>query len=273
MEGVSAERALADFHLQMKAWGIALPPVKPLVLDFGLGDFRHTGLIEDRIANEAEAGYCGKYLFVFDGHCSLHHHRRKHETFFVVKGRFAVECDGRRLDLKEGEVLPVAPGTVHSFKGVGPALLLELSMPCEVDDNYFQDTRIPVWEFQREEAGMRLHVGAAVIDISPAHPVPLSGYPHARRISTGIHDPVLSSALYLENGSQALVLIALDLIALDPLDAHAMPGEQWPNDFPCRSNACLSIARTPTPLRSRIGCWCGRQTQPSRRQTRHICNG
>lgn len=69
---------------------------------------------------------------------------------------------------------------------------------------------------------MRLHAGAAVSEISPAHPMPLSGYPHVRRISTGIHDPVLSSALYLENGSQALVLIALDLLALDPLDARSM---------------------------------------------------
>jgi mannose-6-phosphate isomerase-like protein (cupin superfamily) len=145
LQGEPAEHALADFHRQTAAWGIALPPVKPLVLDFGLGDFRRTGLIEYWIANEAEAGYCGKYLFVFDGQkCPLHRHRRKHETFFVVKGRLAVECDGRRFDLKEGEVLPVAPGMLHSFAGAGPALMLELSMPCEVDDNYFDDTRIPI---------------------------------------------------------------------------------------------------------------------------------
>jgi mannose-6-phosphate isomerase-like protein (cupin superfamily) len=145
LQGAAAEGALADFHRHIEAWHIALPPVAPLVLDFGLGDFRRAGLIEYWIANEAVAGYCGKYLFVFDGQtCPLHCHRRKHETFFAVKGRLEVEYDGRRLELKEGEVLPVPAGKLHSFTGAGAALLLELSMPCEVDDNYFQDTRIPI---------------------------------------------------------------------------------------------------------------------------------
>ncbi|MDQ1328064.1 MAG: Cupin 2 protein, partial [Candidatus Poribacteria bacterium] len=28
--------------------------------------------------------------------------------------------------------------------GIGPALLLELSMPCVVDDNYFENSDIPI---------------------------------------------------------------------------------------------------------------------------------
>jgi len=144
-KGPEAERALEEFHRQIAAWNIALPPVQPLVLDFGLGDFRRIGLIEYWIANEAAAGYCGKYLFVFDGQtCPRHRHRIKHETFFVVKGRMMVQCDGRRLELGEGEVLPIEPGKYHSFTGLGPALLLELSMPCQIDDNYFENTNIPI---------------------------------------------------------------------------------------------------------------------------------
>jgi hypothetical protein len=34
---------------------------------------------------------------------------------------------------------------------VGPALLLELSMPCEVDDNFFDDPRIPYGGNQKLE--------------------------------------------------------------------------------------------------------------------------
>jgi mannose-6-phosphate isomerase-like protein (cupin superfamily) len=145
LAGPQAERALADFQRQIAAWNVALPPVSPLVLDFGLGEFPVTGLIEYWIANEAQAGYCGKYLFVFDGQtCPLHRHRRKHETFFLVRGRVRMTLDGASREMREGDVLPVAPGQLHSFTGIGPALLLELSMPCEVDDNLFDNVNIPI---------------------------------------------------------------------------------------------------------------------------------
>lgn len=145
LRGEAADRAVRDFRAQAAIWQVALPDVPPLVLDFGLGDFARTGLVEYWIANETGAGYCGKYLFVFDGQsCPRHHHRTKHETFLVVKGVLAVECGGRVLELREGDRLPIPPGVPHSFKGVGPALLLELSMPCVIDDNFFDDPRIPI---------------------------------------------------------------------------------------------------------------------------------
>ncbi len=144
--GPRAENALAEFRRQMEAWQIALPPAEPLVLDFGLGEFDRVGLIEYWIANEQQAGYCGKYLFVFDGQqCPAHSHRTKHETFFLLRGCLKVEMDGRSLTLRPGEVLPVPPGRVHSFEGQGNSLLLELSMPCEVSDNRFEDPRIMEW--------------------------------------------------------------------------------------------------------------------------------
>ena len=63
---------------------------------------------------------------------------------------------------------------------------------------------------------MTLRAGAAQQDISPVKTVALFGYPHVERISTGVHDPLLASALYLENGDARLVLVALDLLFLDP---------------------------------------------------------
>ena len=127
----------------MNAWQAAIPPAEPLVLDFGLGDFKSTGLIEYWIANELEAGYCGKYLFVFDGQtCPTHHHKSKHETFFIMHGKVRMTCEGKARDLSAGDVLPMPPGVVHSFTGIGPALLLEVSTPCLTDDNYFEDSRI-----------------------------------------------------------------------------------------------------------------------------------
>ena len=141
--GKLRDEALAEFNKQIDAWGLVMPPAEALVSDFGLGEFRATGLIECWVANELEAGYCGKFLFVFDGQtCPMHHHRTKVETFFIVKGRVRMTLtDGERV-LEPGEVLPVPVRSDHAFTGEGPALLLEVSMPCKVTDNIFDDPRI-----------------------------------------------------------------------------------------------------------------------------------
>jgi len=127
------------------------------VLDFGLGEFEKTGLIEYWIANEVEAGYCGKYLFVFDGQtCPLHHHHDKLETFFIVRGSVLMDYSGSQRVMKAGDVLRMDTGQVHAFTGKGPALLLEVSKPCLVDDNYFADRRIPIGRnFQGPDARIK----------------------------------------------------------------------------------------------------------------------
>jgi len=82
------DEALPRFEDQIRTWDVALPEVAPLVLDFGFGGtFYQTGLIEFWIANEMEAGYCAKYLFVFDDQtCPTHRHKTKHETVFSGQG-------------------------------------------------------------------------------------------------------------------------------------------------------------------------------------------
>ena len=145
LTGPQRQQALEQFYEQIKEWNIALPTAEPLVLDFGLGQFDTIGLVESWIANEMDAGYCGKYLFVTDGQtCPKHHHKHKHETFFVVEGRVKVYYDGTKRILEKGDSLPVAQLAKHSFTGLGPALLLELSQPCVIDDNYFENTNIPI---------------------------------------------------------------------------------------------------------------------------------
>jgi len=145
MRGPLADEALARCDAQLRTWGLAMPAVAPLVLDFGLGDFAKVGLIEYWIANEVAAGYCGKFLFLFDGQtCPKHHHREKHETFYIVKGRVRMDHAGGLREMGMGDVLPVACGQPHAFTGSGPALVLEVSKPCVVDDNYFADPNIPI---------------------------------------------------------------------------------------------------------------------------------
>jgi len=62
---------------------------------------------------------------------------------------------------------------------------------------------------------MTLRAGSAIVDITPEKPMFLVGYPHVERISTGTHDPLLASALYLENRDNSLLMIAIDILFLD----------------------------------------------------------
>lgn len=143
LQGAAREEALAEVRAQLAAWGLTMPDVAPLPLHFGLDRFREIGETEFWIANEEAHGYCGKFLFVFDGQtCPYHHHRIKHETFFIVKGSVRMRVgDGERV-MREGDLLAMPPGVGHSFTGIGPALILEVSMPSLLRDNFFADPRI-----------------------------------------------------------------------------------------------------------------------------------
>jgi quercetin dioxygenase-like cupin family protein len=139
------QEVLAAARAKLDEWGLVMPPNKPLILDFGLGDFYRVGMIEYWIANEVEAGYCGKLFFLFDGQtCPTHHHRTKVETFHLMKGKLRVTYDGVEREMSPGDVLLVETPKSHSFTAVGPSLVLEISMPAIVDDNYFEDPAIPI---------------------------------------------------------------------------------------------------------------------------------
>ncbi|MDD5599701.1 MAG: D-lyxose/D-mannose family sugar isomerase, partial [Victivallaceae bacterium] len=140
LSGDAAWEAESACIKQINKWKLTMPEIKPLLLDFGLGDFYKTGLIEFWIANEIDAGYCGKYMFVFDGQrCPMHRHREKPETFCIVKGTAVMTYDGREFEMKQGDVLTVERRKYHSFVGTGPCLLLEISTPCIIADNYFEN--------------------------------------------------------------------------------------------------------------------------------------
>jgi len=143
VRGSERQEALARCQSFIARWGLTMPAGEPLVLDFGLGRFDEIGEIEFWVANEEAAGYCGKFLFVNDGQtCPYHCHRLKHETFFVMKGAVRMVIDGAERVLREGDTLVMPPGQRHSFTGVGPALLLEVSMPSRRSDNFFADRGI-----------------------------------------------------------------------------------------------------------------------------------
>jgi len=143
LHGPERTEAVRGCLSRIREWGLTMPQGEPLPLHFGLHDFDNIGETEFWIANEEDAGYCGKFLFVFDGQtCPYHRHKMKHETFYVVKGRVAMRVRDETRELREGGVLAMPPGTGHSFTGLGDALLLEVSMPSVLQDNFFEDKRI-----------------------------------------------------------------------------------------------------------------------------------
>ena len=143
LQGPERADAVQKVLARIESWGLRMPDVEPLPLHFGLHNFYQIGETEFWIANEEADGYCGKFLFVFDGQtCPYHRHAKKHETFFVLKGRVRMRIGDAERELTEGAVLPMEPGTGHSFTGMGDALLLEVSMPSLLQDNFFEDGRI-----------------------------------------------------------------------------------------------------------------------------------
>ena len=57
-----------------------------------------------------------------------------------------------------------------------------------------------------------LVAGAAAVEITPRRSMFLFGYPHVARNSTGVHDPLWSTALYLADGRTEAMFIANDII-------------------------------------------------------------
>jgi hypothetical protein len=65
----------------------------------------------------------------------------------------------------------------------------------------------------------KLEGGAATADITPRKSQFLFGYPLVRRYSTGVHDPLLSSALYLSDGDTRTLFVANDIICVSKASA------------------------------------------------------
>ena len=82
---------------------------------------------------------------------------------------------------------------------------------------------------------MSLIAGAAVRELSPEQPMALYGYPHTERIAKGIHDPILASALYLNNEGGTQKDGIEGGVALIALDGYQLHTERGPEQFRSRN--------------------------------------
>jgi len=143
LQGEERERALRRIQRVMRSWKLRLPNVPPDPLHFGFNDFFRIGETEFNINNNVQQGYCGKFMFMFRGQtCPMHHHRVKHETFFIVKGRVEMELADRTFVMNQGDICIVDQEQRHRFTALRDSLILESSKPDLVDDSIFEDPRI-----------------------------------------------------------------------------------------------------------------------------------
>ena len=84
--------------------------------------------------------YCGKRLLLFQGmQCSLHHHKIKHETFYIVGGKVRFELDDEVYILTQGDSIEVPVGTRHRFGGLVLSVIMEFSTHHEESDSYREE--------------------------------------------------------------------------------------------------------------------------------------
>ncbi len=85
--------------------------------------------------------YCGKILFLKKGYqCSLHCHKVKTETFYVLKGQIKIELmkDGILIDriMNHGDTQFILPFTYHRFSGIKNSKIIEFSTHDKPTDSY-----------------------------------------------------------------------------------------------------------------------------------------
>jgi len=87
--------------------------------------------------------YCGKILYLNKGRrCSLHYHKIKDETFYILEGKIIMELSSNiYLDnlikvIQEGDVVRIRPFLLHRFTGLTHAKILEISTQHFEEDSY-----------------------------------------------------------------------------------------------------------------------------------------
>lgn len=95
---------------------------------------------EEKIIVNGE--YCGKILTINPGwQCSLHHHEKKDETFYVLSGPVFMQIEDRVFIAGFGEAFRIPPGTKHRFGAhLHTATLVEFSTHHEDDDSVRHET-------------------------------------------------------------------------------------------------------------------------------------
>jgi mannose-6-phosphate isomerase-like protein (cupin superfamily) len=108
---------------------------------------RHEGLVPKGWGKEdiwvTNDKYCSKFMHFNEGaRFSMHFHREKEETWYVVQGQFTVrwidtkDASVHEQELKVGDVWHNKPLLPHQLICSQEGIILEVSTPDSIEDNY-----------------------------------------------------------------------------------------------------------------------------------------
>lgn len=108
---------------------------------------RHYGLVEKKWGSEdiwvSNDLYCSKFLnFETESKFSMHFHREKHETWYVLSGKFIVEYIDTKTakvyskELNIGNVWTNEPLLPHRLICLEKGSIIEVSTADSIEDNY-----------------------------------------------------------------------------------------------------------------------------------------
>ena len=112
------------------------PRIKPKVVDKEWG-------YEIWMANNEVNDYCGKILHIVQGHkFSMHFHRDKHETFYILKGKVLLktikteDTEIEEVILEEGDAYEINRLVPHQVEALEEADIIESSTFHRDEDSY-----------------------------------------------------------------------------------------------------------------------------------------
>ena len=81
--------------------------------------------------------YCGKKLILNKGfRCSMHFHKNKDETFYILTGKVLIEIGMEKNILLPSNSILIKPGQKHRFTGLEDSEIIEFSTHHEDSDSY-----------------------------------------------------------------------------------------------------------------------------------------
>lgn len=81
--------------------------------------------------------YCGKLLQLKKMHrCSMHHHKKKTETFYLIKGKVLLKISDKTYMMLPGDTITVYAGQAHRFTGIENSDMIEFSSHHDDEDSY-----------------------------------------------------------------------------------------------------------------------------------------
>ena len=93
---------------------------------------------EEWIVNNEK--YCGKKLVFKKGYrCSMHYHKIKDETFYVISGKILMELDGVKRIMTPGDSQRILPGQKHRVTAYENSSLFEISTFHMDEDSYREE--------------------------------------------------------------------------------------------------------------------------------------